>query len=222
VTELSAARAALYGAVVTTVGLVGSLLLSIAAGSAIRAVLAGTAAQGAVTLLATVVALVGLGAGAGAWGVFVGRLMPDATPKRMAWAGLLGFVPITLIAGFALLALEPIALRRWSEQIPMHRLFTLLFVPAAAIIAGTAALALGIGLRRRALGWALAWRCALAAALTFLVVDLIMEALGWRVGAPGAAERITMVTVLSLSALGAAIVAGAVIGVRLNRLTGKP
>jgi len=222
VTLLPARHAAVYGAVVTTVSLVGSLLLAIAAGSAIRAALAGTVAEGAGTPLATVVALVALGAGAIAWGVFMGRLVPDAKPKRMAWAGLLGYLPIVLVAGFGLLALEPIALRRWGEQLPIHRVFTLLFVPTAAIIAGTGALAIGLGLRSRALGWALAWRCAVAAALAFLAIDLMMEALGWRVGTPGAAERLTMVTVLSLSDLGAAIVTGAVMGVRLNRLTGEP
>ncbi len=210
-------RAALYGAVVTTVGLVGSLLLAIAAGNLIRSVLGGHAAAWVGTTLATVFALVALGVGSAAWGALMGSLSPGASRTRMAWAGVLGFVPIVLIAGFGLLALEPIALNRWGEDLPLHRLFTILFVPTAGIIAGVGALALGIGLSNGALARALAWRAALAAALVFLAIDLTMEALGWRVGAPGAAERLTMVTVLSVSDLGAAIVAGAVIGVGISR-----
>jgi hypothetical protein len=214
---LAKRRAALYGAVVTTVGLVGSLLLAIAAGNAIRATLAGTAAERVGTALATLCALVALGLGAAVWGVFLGRLTEAAEPKRMAWAGVLGFVPVVLVAGFGLLALEPLALHRWGDHVPLYRLFTLLFVPTAGVIAGVGALALGLGLRDRPLARALAWRAALGATLAFLVVNLTMEALGWRVGAPGAAERLTMVTVLSVSDLGAAIVAGAVVGALLGR-----
>jgi hypothetical protein len=215
-------RAALYGAIVTTVALVGSLLLAIAAGNAIRATLSGTAGQGVSSPLATLFALVALGAGSMAWGVLMGRLVPGADPKRMAWAGILGFLPVVLVAGFGLLALEPLALHRWGDHVPLYRLFTLLFVPAAGIIAGVGALALGVGVRNRMLARSLAWRATLAAALTFLVIDLTMEALGWQVGAPGAAERLTMVTVLSVSSLGSAIVAGAVIGMGFNRLTSGP
>ena len=42
----------------------------------------------------------------------------------------------------------------------------------------------------------LAWRAGLAGGAAFLAVDLLMDALGWRVGAPGAAERFTMLTVM--------------------------
>jgi hypothetical protein len=42
-----------------------------------------------------------------------------------------------------------------------------------------------------------------------------MEASGWVVGGPRAAERFTMLTVMVLSNLGAALAGGAVIGVVL-------
>lgn len=211
-------RAALYGAVVTVTGLVGGLLLAIAAGNLIRSLVGGRTPEWLGTALATLVALVALTAGAAAWGAYMGRLTAGADRQRMAWVGALGFVPVVLVAGFGLLALEPVALRHWGERVPLYRLFTILFVPTAAIVAGVGAVALGLGLKSRAIARALAWRCALAAGLAFLAVDLTMEVSGWRVGAPGAAERLTMLTVLSVSALGAAIAAGAVIGALLNRM----
>jgi hypothetical protein len=48
-----------------------------------------------------------------------------------------------------------------------------------------------------------------------LAVNLGMEALGWQVGRPGAAERATMLTVLFVSNLGAALAGGAMLGMTL-------
>ena len=48
-----------------------------------------------------------------------------------------------------------------------------------------------------------------------LAVNLGMEALGWQVGGPGAAERATMLTVLFVSNLGAALAGGAMLGMTL-------
>ena len=55
----------------------------------------------------------------------------------------------------------------------------------------------------------------LAATVMFLVVNLLMESLGWVVVAPRAAERFTMLTVLLVSDLAAALAGGAVIGFSL-------
>jgi hypothetical protein len=44
-----------------------------------------------------------------------------------------------------------------------------------------------------------------------------MYALGWRVGAPNAGRRATMLVVTALSASAAAIAAGGAIGARLGR-----
>jgi len=75
------------------------------------------------------------------------------------------------------------------------------------LVAGAGGLALGIAL----CSWSL------AAGLAFLAADLTMDALGWRVGAPGAAERATMITVLLVSSLGAALAGGAAIGLLLSQ-----
>jgi hypothetical protein len=125
---------------------------------------------------------------------------------------MLGFVPITFVLNILLVAVEPVAVR---ANLPVHRLFTVLFVPTAGLIAGVSSLALGW-----ALGWgraapALAVRVGLTAALAFLAVNLGMEVLGWQIGAPGAEERGTMITVLIVSNLGAALAGGAMLGVTL-------
>jgi hypothetical protein len=60
-------------------------------------------------------------------------------------------------------------------------------------------------LRDNALAWSLFWRVGLAAGGAFQAVNLIMQAAGWVVGAPGAAERATMLTVMGLGNIGAAL-----------------
>ena len=64
---------------------------------------------------------------------------------------------------------------------------------------------------------ALALRVGSTAALGFLAVNLGMEALGWLIGAPGAEERGTMITVLIAGNLGAALAGGAMLGMTLNQ-----
>ena len=210
----SRVHAAILGAALTVVGLVGGLMGGLIGGSFIFHGLIGKASHPLTYTLAAIAFGAGILGGSALWGVGMARLSGSSTPRRAAWASILGFVPITVLLNFALLALEPIAVR---ANLPVHWLFTVLFVPSAFLVAGTSSLALGW-----ALGWsraapALALRVGLTAALAFLAVNLGMEAAGWRIGAPGAEERGTMITVLILSNLGAALVGGALLGIRLAR-----
>ena len=102
-------------------------------------------------------------------------------------------------------------------QLPIERLFTVLFVPAAFLIAGTSSFAIGQGLRDTGLSITLFWQAGLVSAAAFLALNITMEALGWVVGAPGAAERATMVTVLAAGNIAAALAGGALLGYRLNQ-----
>jgi hypothetical protein len=127
---------------------------------------------------------------------------------------MLGFVPITFLLNIGLVAVETSGL---YGNMPVHRLFTVLFVPSAFLIAGTSSLAMAW-----ALGWsraapALVMRVGLTAALAFLAVNLAMEALGWLIGAPGAEERRTMITVLIAGNRAAAVAGGAMLGLALNQ-----
>jgi hypothetical protein len=211
---------ALLSALATVVALIGGLLLGGALGELVFNLLPGHSTSNPSIvhmLLAAAPALLGMLSGSALWGVWLGRLARAGDTRRMAASGALGFAPITIALGLALSLLEPVAVNRLGAQFPIARLFTLFFVPTAFLIAGVGAGAIGLGLRDRKLAWRLSGRCGLAAAITFLLVNLLMEMLGWHVGGPGAAQRATMLTVMLVSNLGAALAAGAALGYGLRR-----
>ena len=166
------------------------------------------------TTMAAIPALAAVLAGGAAWGMAMARIIGMGNSKRMAWVGALGYGPTIIIVAIVLTWLEVVILERdQGPDWPVHLVFTLLFVPAAFIIAGVGGLAYQ--------DWALAGRLALssgvAAGSAFLLVNLVMDALGWRVGGPGAVERMTMLTVMFAGNLVAALAGGATIGLMLNR-----
>lgn len=220
----SLVRPGLMGAVSTAASLVGGLLLGIAAGNLVFNLLPGhsfTNPSPAAMAVAAVPALAGMFLGSALWGVLMGRLAQTRQWRRMALAGGLGFAPIAIGLGITLQIVEPMALNAVGAWLPIHRLFTVFFVPTAFVIAGVSAWSIGLGLRDRALAWQLLWRVGLTAALAFLAVNLVMESLGWVVGAPRAAERFTMLTVMTLGNLGAALAGGAVMGMTLAHRSGE-
>jgi len=213
-------RVALFSALATALALFGGLLAGGAAGELAFNLLPGhstTHPALAHMLLAAAPALLGMLAGSTVWGVWMGRMAGVNDRRRMAAAGALGFAPITIALGLALALLKPVAVDRLGAQFPISRLFTCFFVTTAFLIAGVGAWAIGLGLRDRALAWRLGRRAGVTAAITFLVVNLLLEALGWRVGGPGAAQRATMLSVMLTSNLGAALAAGAVVGLMIWR-----
>ncbi len=211
-------RSALYGAGITILALFGGLALGVLVGNLVFNSLPGHSVMNPSSwhvFLAALPAVAGFIAGSALWGVWMGRAARSHETKRMALAGVLGFAPITLIVGLGLQVLEPIAVEQLGAIFPIHRLFTFFFVPSAFLIAGVSSYAIGIGLREPILARQLFWQVGLAAALGFLVVNVVMELAGWQVGAPGADERATMVTVLAVGDFAAAICGGAVLGLRV-------
>jgi MFS family permease len=101
--------------------------------------------------LSVIPALTGLFIGSALWGVLIGRLGQATDRRRMAIAGMLGFAPSTIGLGLVLNALEPVAVEHLGAHIPIHRLFTLLFVPSVFVIAGLSAWVIGHGLRNTSL-----------------------------------------------------------------------
>ena len=191
--------------------LVGDLVFRLIPGSSVENVKVGHAA------VAALPALAGFLLGSAAWGVRMGRLAGSEETGRMARAGMLGFAPITILLAALLGVAEPQIVNSFGGGVPIHRIFTLLFVPSAFLIAGLSAFAIGVGLRNRKLAFSLLWQVGLAAALTFLLINLTMESLGWVVGAPGAAQRATMITVMAAGNLGAALAGGAILGAALRK-----
>jgi hypothetical protein len=210
-----AIRAALY----TAATLLGGLFVGLMIGSAVFEALPGHSIinpSGMHIAAASLPALLGLAGGSALWGVLMGRLGHSEKPRRMALAGMLGFAPIAIAIGITLSILEPPAVERWADTIPVYRLFTLLFVPSVFLVASVGAWAIGRGLHHQRTG-ALAMQAGLWAAAAFLVVNVVMDSLGWRIGAPDAAERFTMLTVMLVGNFGAALAGGAAIGRALMR-----
>jgi hypothetical protein len=207
-------RAATLGAALTVFGLVGGLMGGLIGGSFTFHGLLGKASDPLTYTLAAFVFGTGILGGSALWGVGMSHLAGSPALRRAAWASILGFVPITVVLNFGLLTIEPIAVR---ADVPVHRLFTVLFVPTAFLIAAMSSLALAWALGQGRAAPALALRVGITAALAFLAVNLGMEALGWLIGAPGAEERGTMITVLIAGNLGAALAGGAMLGATLTQ-----
>lgn len=213
-------RAALVGAGITCAALFGGLLFGLLTGSFVFDILPGNSFVNPNPVniaIAALFAMAGFLGGSALWGVGMGRLAHSRETKRMAIAGACGFAPVTLGLALLLQVLEPIAVEKLGAQVPIHRLFTSFFVPTAFLIAGVSAFAIGIGLRERALARRLSWRAGLAAASAFALTNLFMESIGYVVGAPGAGDRATMLTVLFTGNIVAAFAGGAVMGVGLTR-----
>lgn len=210
----------LRSAMMTVLTLFGGMALGLFSGDLLFHFLPGSSLDHPAPMhiaIGALPALAGFLAGGAAWGVQMGRLANATDTRRLAWAGLLGFGPITLILAIGLSMAEPPLVARFGASTGIHRIFTLLFVPSAFLIAGVSAWAIGRGLQENALAASLFWRVGFTAGLTFLAINLLMEASGWVVGAPGAAERATMLTVLAVSNLGAALVGGGVMGHLLGK-----
>lgn len=146
------------------------------------------------------------------WGRRMARLAGIDDPRvarigGLSWAIALFVVALVASAGELLFGLG----------IPTHVLYGLIFVPACFVIVGSVSLAWGWALRSGRLGRKLLLKAALPAAAAYLLVYLAMDTLGYRVGAPGAAERATMITVTAVGALAAALVGGAGLGIGLIR-----
>lgn len=211
----AAYKGMLQGAFLTVLTLFGGMLLGVVGGNVVFGLLPGhnvASPSSLHVLLAAIPGIAGFLAGSAAWGWAMGRIARSDNRRRMAIAGMLGFVPITLLMAYVLLRLEPLALESLGEQIPIQRLFTLFFVPTAFIISAVSAAAIGLGMKRPHLAWKMGASSGLAAAAAFLIVNWIMEAAGWVVGAPQAAERFTMLTVMFVGDLGSALAGGGVMG----------
>lgn len=200
-------------ALTTTLALVGGLLVGVLTGSLVHFGLPGSLADAWRAGIAALPALAGTLAGGALWGRVMASLVGSGETRRMTWAGGLSFGPAVILTGLTLSALEVVLVERGGTRLPLHLIFTLLFVPAASFVAAASSFALGIALRNRRLAAKLALSAGLASGVAFLVVNLMMYALGWIVGAPGAAQRLTMITVLAMSSIGATLTGGAVIGI---------
>ncbi|HET7459039.1 MAG TPA: hypothetical protein VFJ74_15430 [Gemmatimonadaceae bacterium] len=156
------------------------------------------------------------GGGGALWGARLARLAGVAPPHRRAWAlgAALGYAVSAPLATYAASEAETFLLNEAQRnvQYPMHLAFAIIFAGVILLVVGLTTLALGVAARRgrRALG--LAALGAGTAVGCFLAVDAAFDLGGWRVGAPGAEARATMLVVLAAALLTATAAAGAVVG----------
>jgi len=205
-------------AIITALCLVGGMLLGIGVGNLLFETLPGHAiVRGTSSAIPTFAGIIGGGA---LWGRLMASIARSDAKKPMTRAGIFGFSIPVVVAIFVLIGIESAiaaAFPDFETAIPIHILFSILFVPTAIILASFGAYSLGKAMDDPNLAKRLALVAGLAGGAAFLVVNLIMDSLGWRVGAPGAAERFTMLTVLMVSSVGAALVGGGAVGYVLSQ-----
>ena len=160
--------------------------------------------------------------GGALWASLLARIHNFPNRKGVFLAGGLSFWLAVLGAINLLRVLERVLVGQHRlPGVPVHNIFALLFVPATFLVATIGSSAILIVSSNRARWFPSALATGAAAALSFLIVDQVLDALGLRVGAPRAAERATMLTVAFLSLAAAAFSAGAILGRFLSKGAGR-
>jgi len=162
---------------------------------------------------ALLLAVIPMFGGGALWGFLLTRIhkLPNRTGASIA--GSLSF-GLGMIGAINLLgALERILVAQLrSAGLPIHNIFTLLFVPVTFLVATVGGCAILFVSGDRTHWFRSALATGLAASLSFLIMDLVLDALGMRVGAPRAVEHATMLTVASLGSAAATFAGGAILG----------
>lgn len=204
-------------AVVTALTLDGALVLGLVMGNVLFEGINVHLSDLASSLLVLPLVLLGLFGGGALWGVFVAS-MNGGEKLRLAKVGGLTYGLAVLLGGIALeLVFTGLsALGSGALVVPIHVAFTIVFVPAAGVIAGLCARRVAGALGRDEVKGQIGLYSGVAGALGFLAVNMVMLALGWQVGGPGAAARSTMITVMLTSNAGTALAGGAAMGWALH------
>ncbi|OGO27954.1 MAG: hypothetical protein A2Z16_13930 [Chloroflexi bacterium RBG_16_54_18] len=206
------------GALFTMLILVGGLVIGVFFGSLLNESLPMHVPEATRSLFSALPVLGTLAFAGACWGYVLGRVTGSPYRKRMALAGGLCYGLAIILVALSLTFLEvQIVEKGLGPDIQVHNLYTLLFVPGTFIVAAAGSLGLGLANKKLNLAIRLAIFAGLASAASFLIINLTMDALGWRVGAPGAAERATMLTVTLVGCLGAALAGGAVTSLLLRK-----
>lgn len=210
----------LRAAAFTARDIVGGLLLAVGAGGVFDTLAARLPVLPVFPrrILAAAIAMAVLFQAMNLWGRDMTRLagQPGAPVINRGAALFLTVLFVTI--GFVLGVTEPFVVGRAALRgVQVHEVYMLLFVTATWLIAAAGTYTLGRGLYGNMFAVKLGIGSGIAAAAAFLTVALTMDALGWRVGAPDAAKRATMVVVTTLGLLAAGVAAGAVVGMMLGQ-----
>jgi hypothetical protein len=140
----------------------------------------------------------------------------DAYPRsqRLALAGALSFGLSTLAVTLSLAELEPLALAN-AQALPGYLLLIALFAPAVFIITAVTGAALGVALRSRRASAMMALTGGFAAALAFVLVDVVLDHFGLQADLANLTSSLASFQVLALSDLGAALAGCIALGLLL-------
>ena len=164
--------------------------------------------------------LMGLGAFIG--GTFWARSVLQAPMSGKIWRAAItsgiAFGIMIFLAGYTLESFEQDLFRRnLLNALGIHSQFVGLFSIAIFLVVWitSSVMAFQVTGGRPALLYGLV--TAVVCVLVFIIVDVVMYALGWRVGHIDFPERPTMTTVTGLGLLAAVLVGGTIIGVMVDR-----
>jgi hypothetical protein len=155
------------------------------------------------------------------WGCLISRLANSGFSHPIAIASAIAYTFALILALVFLGRLEPIVVEERRLNLPIHVAYAVLFVPAALLVCALVGGAIGIAMKDVRLAKRLAWRSGATGALAFLLLDIVQDLLGRRVGGPNASATATMITVTLVCMLGAAIAASAAIGRTLAAHSGQ-
>ena len=192
-----------------------SMLLALVANLVLSGVVGNLEERGPAPFL--VCSLIVLGAGGAVWGRTLARLTQAQPIQRIIIASALSYSVVMVSMVIVLGRLEARFVEDGPSPLPLHNLYTVLFVLATFLGAALMGGAIGLALRHLALAGRLAWQGGLAAALTYLACNVLQDVLGRRVGGPNAADTATMITVTLVCHIGAAMAMSAVFGKLLSQ-----
>lgn len=182
-------------------GFLATSVIALGTGQAVGQIV-GDAVGG---IVGVVLVLLGFGMVGALWSRALTRIA-QVPHKRHLFVATAAVNTIGTIALFVVLgALEVDLVQNGNTTLPLHNLYTLLFVPAAFISGAVMGATLGFGIAGAQMALRLSWRGALASAAAYLVLNIVQDLLGRRVGTLLAAETATMVTVTLVCMLGSAM-----------------
>lgn len=151
-------------------------------------------------------------AGSALWALAIERLAGLQHTRRFIIIAAITQVAITFTAMLVLGKAEEHFVENGNTNLPLHVLYTLLFVPATFISAFIAGSVCAIAMVKPALAWRMGLHGAVGAASAYLVLNVLQDMLGRRVGGPNAAETATMITVTLVCWLAASMAFSAAMG----------
>jgi hypothetical protein len=163
-----------------------------------------------------------MGAAATLGGTFWARAILKEATENSSWRPALitgiTFGVLVLVFGYGLELIEQSLFRRNLLNSPgVHNQFLLTFITAIMLIVGVTSLVITPQIMAPTDAVLYSVAGAIVAALIFAGIDLLMLAMGWRVGDLDQPDRSTMLTVTGLGLLGSILAAGTTIGLFIER-----